>query len=421
MGKRLTRFLSTLMFMSVLSGFTSCVEHQEVGPVAKGYSDWNSSNAQIMKISEALGADNDRIVSYNPDKNNCAIRLAHNNGEPIEVAFDPSFSGLEQYAIDSLDYLFGIMGSINENYKYEIVDFEGAHEHNIVFQAKETSDKYSGTTSISSRSADDGVHNIEWGMVTIYKDSLESSTNSPKEVEINLRNTITHEIMHVLGFDDVYPSLTDMHVGNTLLHTSSKHANEFAKLHITPNDYKNFIALYAKPSADLNSDIEKYKAMSDAYAEFYYHNWLLSEFEKENPLIEELPNEETYTFTQNAYLHDTKGEDINFSLDVQGDKYYLKVTSKAGAVLEEVSGDVSYYSISIDVGGTSIVIPKAVMVIEKFESEYYFTNRYMKETIKEGSTSSLMVYKSKGKYVVKDIFSMVTNNANELEIQNQMQ
>ena len=423
MGKKLTRFLSTIMLVASLNGLTSCVENvPATKPVAvdkneSGYSELYSSNEQIQKIVQALGANNDRIVSYNPERNGAAIRLAHNNGKPIEVAFDPSFSGLEQYATDSLDYLFGILGDINDNYKYEVVDFTGTNDHQIVFQAKDTGN-YAGTASISSRVADDGVSNIEWGLVTIYKDAIKDNST---ESEMNLRNTITHEIMHVLGFDDVYPSLTDMHVGNTLVHTASQHANDFAKLHITPNDYDNFLAMYSKPSQNLDADIQKYQQMSDAYANFYYENWLYAEFQKENPPIESLPEQETFKFSQNAYLNDTKGEEIDFEINVDGDTYSLVVTKKDGTVLETKTGNISSFSVGLNLAGNQVDVQNAIMVIEDFDSDYYFTSRYMKETIGEGAASSLMIYKSNGKYVVKDIFAMQSNQANQLEAEIQMQ
>ena len=424
MGRKFTKFLSTIMAVSMLSGLTSCVENvasssDSLKPEESGYSYFEqySSNDQIQKIVDKLGADNSLNLRYNPDKNGAAIRLAHNNGKPIEIAFHPSFSGLEEYATDSLDYLFGILGDINDNYKYEVVDFTGIHDHQIVFQAEDTGN-YAGTASISSRVADDGVFNIEWGIITIYRDAR---WDDSKDAELSFRNTITHEIMHVLGFDDVYPSVTDMHVGNTLIHTSSKNANDFAQLHITPNDYDNFLALYAKPSKNIDADLEKYQQMSDAYKQFYYENWLLSEFQKDNPPIESLPAQETFKFSQGAYLNGTKTEDIDFEIDVDGDSYSLKVVDKNGNVLETKEGKISTYSIDLNLAGQVVDISNAVMVIEDFESDYYFTRRYMKETINEGARSSLMIYKSNGKYVVKDMFAMVENEANQLEPAAQMQ
>ena len=421
MGKRINRFLSTIMLDSALSGLTSCVEHVEAVKPSEipesTYSDVYSSNDQISKIVNALGADNDLVLRHNPDKNGSAIRLAHNNGKPIEVAFAPGFEDLEKYTTDSLDYLFGVLGDINDNYKYEVVDFTGIHDHQIVFQTGEGDDYY-GTTSFSSRVADDGVYNIEWGIITIYKDAFNDYTDN---VEMKLRNTITHEMMHLLGFDDIYVSSTSKYVGNTLINPVSKSENKFATLHITPNDYDNFLALYSKPSQNLDADLEQFKKMSDAYKNFYYENWMYSEFQSGNAPIESLPEKETYQFSQRAYLHSVKAEELDYQIDVDGDTYSLKVTDKTGNVLEEKTGKISSYSASLNLAGHTVDVDNAVMVIEDFDSEYYFTSHYMKDVISEGAITSLMIYKHNGKYVIKDMFSMQSNIANEMQPEAQMQ
>lgn len=429
MGKKFTQFLSTIMVVGMLSGLSGCVESniakssavenkqdQQSESQSLGYSDWYSSGEQVHKIASALGANNERILSYNPEKNNQPIRLAHKNGEAIEVAFHPNFEEFKPYAVDSLDYLFGIIGEINDNYKYKVVDFVAEHDHDIVFQLGEKSG-YAGTTSISSRIADDGVANIEWGIIKIYKEAFKDK--DAKQLDLEIRNTITHELMHVLGFDDVYIRETSEHFGNTIINPISQiHANDYAKLHLTPNDYNNLLSLYAKPSKNLDADIERYEAMSKVYEEEYYQNWLASEFEKENPPLESLSKDETYTFSQQC-LSLKSSEDIKFSLDVDGDKYIFIVTDKQGSVLEKVSGEVSYLTTDINVKGKQISVKDSVMLIENFESKYLYTNKYYKDRI-NNSTSTMFLYKSKGKCVLKDAFAYSQNEVvpqNELAMQ----
>ena len=421
MGKGFTRFLSTIMLIGMLNGLTSCVTNDVVdAPVELGYSDWYSSGAQVLKIADELGAHTDRVLDYNPDKNGMPIRLAHKNGEAIEVAFHPEFEEFKSYAVDSLDYLFGIIGEINDNYKYKVVDFVGEHDHDIVFKIGEGKG-YAGTTSVSSRCADDGVYNIEWGIIKIYKEAFASSSKKPEEIELEIRNTITHELMHALGFDDIYVRETNKAVTNTLINPTSQKANKYAQLHLTPDDYNNFLALYAKPSKNLEEDIEKYKAMSKAYEAEYYENWLLAEFESEQPPLESLNSQETYAFSQKC-MSPNGSKEIDFSIEVDGDQYVFTVTDKSGKVLEQISGNVSYLTTSINAGEKEVNVPNSVMLIENIESKYLYTSKYYQESISEGSITNLFLYKSRGKYVLKDVFSFAKGEVvPESELSSQMQ
>jgi len=274
MGQKFNKFMVTIMLVATLSGLTSCVNKidttlQKTEATETKYSEQYSSEEQIQTIVKALGADNSMITSSNPEKNNKSIRLAHNNGKPIEVAFHPNFEGLESYATETLDYLFGVISSINPMYNYKIVDFKDINSHDIVMQSSSEDKSYHGTASIISKIAEDGVANIDWGIVTIFKERIQSTCKTQEEFEKVIRYVMTHELMHVLGFDDIYTNKTDMFVGNTLMQDVADRGNDYVATHITPNDYKNIIALFAEPSKDLSKDLEKYKKMSDEYTQEY--------------------------------------------------------------------------------------------------------------------------------------------------------
>jgi hypothetical protein len=70
MGQRFTKFMSTIMLLSTLIGFTSCVDNVDI-QVPKNeivdikYSDVYSSEKQIQAIVKSLGADNSMVTSYN--------------------------------------------------------------------------------------------------------------------------------------------------------------------------------------------------------------------------------------------------------------------------------------------------------------------------------------------------------------------
>ena len=416
MNKKLTKFLSTIMLVATLSGITSCVNHVEE-PIKKietpevKYSDFFSTDEQIQAIVNALGADNSMINSNNPEKNNKPIRLAHNNGKPIEVAFHPSFYGLEEYAKDTLDYLFGLIGDINPNYKYKVVDFEDLYKHDVIFQTKNDMENYQGTASFSSKIAEDGVANIDWGIVTINNESIKSSCKTPEEYENKIRYAIMHEFMHVLGFNDIYPSKTDMFVGNTYMQTAFSSGNDYVASHITPNDYKNFISVFAEPSKNLAADLERYNQMSDEYTQEYHKNCFESEFGDKKTQIESLEREDTYQFSQKSFITATSSQNLDFSIEIKDEKYLLTVKDKNGNILEKTTGDVKFFGTKITKDGKEKVVNDAVMLIENLESKYFYTNKYLPETIEDGAITTMMLYKMNGKYVLKDIFSYNTSQA----------
>ena len=161
--------------------------------------------------------------------------------------------------------------------------------------------------------------------------------------------------------------------------------------------------------------------MSEAYENFYYERWLYAEFQKRNPPIESMSKNEKLEFTQTLYLNDAIGEDVDFDLSIENDKYKLTVTDKNGVVLETTTGEISSFAVGVNIGGKTVEVDNAVLVIDNFESDYYFASRFGKSFISDGAISSLIIYKSNGKYVVKDILSTTTNVANELEPEKQMQ
>ena len=97
---------TTLLAVSL----TSCsVPHQEY-----------ATQEEIVETAETLDCDMGYI---NKTSNNYYVRMKHNNGEPIYVCFDKEYSeSLKEMAKESLDYIFGIVGKINSNYTYKIVD-----------------------------------------------------------------------------------------------------------------------------------------------------------------------------------------------------------------------------------------------------------------------------------------------------------
>ena len=79
--------------------------------------------------------------------------------------------------------------------------------------------------------------------------------------------------------------------------------------------------------------------------------------------------------------------------------------------METTTGDVKFFGTNILKDGKQTTVNDAVMLIENFESKYFYTNKYLPETIKDGSITSLMLYKANGSYFFKDVFSYNTAHA----------
>ena len=79
----------------------------------------------------------------------------------------------------------------------------------------------------------------------------------------------------------------------------------------------------------------------------------------------------------------------------------------------------TYLTTDINASGKQITVKDSVALFENFESKYLYTNKYYEEDI-QNSISNLFLYKSKGKFVLKDAFSYShteVTSQNELAMQ----
>ena len=163
------------------------------------YSDIND----VYKIAEAL--DTDTAVITNSGTND-PVRLQHNGEEPIYIAIDNEFSDGQKEGINqAIDYVFGIVNSINSNYTYEIVENTEAAEkflrgktviyYNLGYDYKYSAGSIFSAENIFTITAGCSLRNIarinieeeDWAIDNIVENSI-------------------HELLHAFGFDDVYTS-----------------------------------------------------------------------------------------------------------------------------------------------------------------------------------------------------------------------
>ena len=120
-GKDLVRRAAALVMLTSSFATTACnlkpLSDEKVNDF-KSY----SNVQQIERIAEALEVDIS-VMKFLSQNNENINRLKHNNGEPIYVSFDEGYpEDYKKIAQDSLDYVFSVIGPINEFYKeYEIV------------------------------------------------------------------------------------------------------------------------------------------------------------------------------------------------------------------------------------------------------------------------------------------------------------
>lgn len=228
-----------------------------------------ADNSQIESIASELDCD----LGYMYKERNKYVRMQHNNEEPIYVALSEKIDEKEKSIIvNSLDYVFGIVGSIDDRYVYQIVD-------------KNTYDK---KTSKSRIFFDLNVNEPSvGGNMTLYTNPLGKVTS--KEVANNFiiygnteanryagtrSYTYTHELLHAFGFNDVYlGKSTNKYQANSVI---SSEVGTAVSL-ITPNDYKCLMSLYTKKfeSDEQKSQIiHDYKQVIDNYEDTYYQEYI---------------------------------------------------------------------------------------------------------------------------------------------------
>lgn len=222
----------------------------------------NSSKQQTYYLQEMFNADG----KYRQDNGG---RLQHNNGQPIYVAIEDGAFNIPQQAVitSALDYIFDLVGDINDNYHYEIVDSPEDNYQNgshIIFrssqvdQANAMAIRKPSMYSFGSKGAFNNVNTI-----TYDYDFL-------KQNKDRLYYTTLHELLHVFGLEDVYGSKQQTHLDTYL----NVNIDERLKM-ITPNDYKMLVACYAEdlntiPKEKQNDYLNELHQKIEAYSQNYY-------------------------------------------------------------------------------------------------------------------------------------------------------
>ncbi len=298
-----------------------------------------ATSEELHKYSESLECDSSHVLRHN----NEMLRMMHNNGEPIYVCIDKTISSEERQIIkESLDKYFGIVGSINDKYYYEIVD---KHEYNL--KANKTRvyfnvDKLEGSVSGIMNCKEQTKYYDEIAFMTDYvvtydfeKNKLKNNSDSESVKLTNeqvLRYTIEHEIVHLFGIGDVY----DTNKYNSFLHVESGFRGVHKEL--TPNDIKCLIMLYADKTKIDSSNIEEYYAeiLDDCYDK--YTNYIAKEME-----LDQNFEEDNFIFEGKIRMNGDEGWNnfyYIYKVEVENGHYEFSMTNgKDNSIIKSCSGN----------------------------------------------------------------------------------
>ena len=278
-----------------------------------------SSQDEIVQTSEFLECD----TSYMAKQNGDFVRMKHNNGEPIYVCIDEEYSDkYKAVTKESLDYIFGIVGKINNNYHYEIVDkktFDSKINKTKIYYTygKEVVDRLGNKNEV------DGYAESYSAWYNYFTDNPVMNyyeINISKDVEENrLLLTYVHENMHLFGFKDVYTNealkTTEKHYGNTFMNVNMCYDI------ITPNDLACLISLYS----DENTDMVRMKQELKKYENKFFNYY--ANICKEKIKTTEDVMDENFTWSGGIVKEDLDGSlsGTDYKLLVENGEYNLKL------------------------------------------------------------------------------------------------
>ena len=231
-----------------------------------------SNDEQVGLVATELDCD----INYATKTTKKFTKMEHNGKDPIYVCFDDSLQSHEkEIAKKSLDYMFGIVGKINSNYRYEIVDKTKYNlsflKTRIYFDIKEkVSKEHQDAEGYIDSTI--GTHSFFTHTRTIRDIKIYQLKNYTEDESIKLRHLYTHELLHAFGIDDVYLNEnTQKHQGNTFIHPG---VGESIGM-LTPNDIKVLVSLYLEKfdnEEEQKESINKHKEKIEAYEKAYYFN-----------------------------------------------------------------------------------------------------------------------------------------------------
>lgn len=319
-----------------------------------------SNQDQIETIAKTIDCD---LTAVKNNDLNKVVRMKHNAGEPIYVSISNEHTDEERAYINwSLDYVFDIVGDINDKYYYEIVDANTLSEKSN--KGKTTISYQVGEANYQTKFGDDRANGIivrENNKDSIFPEpSLRNTFKITYDREMHKNNssqeiqyTFLHELLHAFGFDDVltttaHYSFIPKYCGNTVMNPTFGHKINC----LTPNDYRCIISAYAPQMDDskLTQFINEYKQKVSEYDETYYHSFsALCEYKNNITSTLDTSKPCSANYTRSLTLEDGSTIIEQIFVEVKDGKFYLAITDEHGNLLDQTLGD------TVDCGNTLIL------------------------------------------------------------------
>jgi len=340
--KKIKKFLkvttaSLLIAGTISAGAVAAVNHK--------FSTY-ATDEQIETIAEALDCD----ISYLTQKDNHYCVMGHNGDEPIYVYFDETLSEKDKaYAIESLDYVFGIVGDINSRYRYQIVDeaeyLKQSGKSTIKYTIGDPEAYYEGKTIDVAGNAKSKL-NVLTKLTNkrvanrFYINIRSCDEATPHETILGI---YIHELMHLIAFSDVHTlksiRTTDKHYGNTIMQAS--HGGKMLCV-LTPNDYKILISAFTENMSEneLKESIGDVKQKVANYEKEYYKIFTKETIQRSNATHKLEKGDFSFTTSRKWVISDKIEYQNFYELNIVNNRYSLKIFDKNYKLVDEAVGKV---------------------------------------------------------------------------------
>lgn len=362
---------------------------------------------KIVEMADSMDAD----MSYAKQKIGRYERLKHNDDEPIYVCFNAYMTDEQkQVATEALDYIFGIVGNINPNYRYEIIDldkYDSLHSQSrLFFTVRELGKKLDGLAS-TQYSYGSFLQFKPLGQQVVI--SLDDDTEKD-----DWFYTYTHELMHAFGLTDVYEDQDDFvgkYQGTTFLKRETGEPMQM----ITPNDMKVLITLYA-PKCSKKEAAQKEKEYSqfiDEYEKLYYAKFVDS-CKGQLGNTTDMP-QRNFTFHTRANFN--QGNKYRYYITIKDNQYTFQIQTPEGEILDSTQGEALWVN-----GGVVLKEVKLQKGLFPYGEHRYYPNGYVQDfAICQNAGQTAFICDISGDFTRQGMRGFILPQQQEDFIQEQMQ
>ena len=319
---------------------------------ARGTGSHYKSDEQVAAIVSELDSDDSLLQES---------RIAHNgflpynnNNKPICVSFSKEYEGTryKRIAINALDYIFGLLSEINDNYSYKVVSTpevavrQGFGESVIRFYEKDL---------VGENKSAHGTEQSKRNLIDIF-----SGKNMFSDIFINadfdLLNkcsdeyvfyVFVHELTHGFGRNDVYDK-SGINYPNGINYDTYmfvRYPESIFPQMLTPDDYVQLLSEYSKKyntDAEKEACIQRCKYLLQEYKNKYYQTFadtLNDKFQTDGKKIKNA-EAENYNFSRTIVYTDGEMAKHLYQLEVKDGRYKLTILNDDGEVIDCAKGEV---------------------------------------------------------------------------------